>query len=65
LQIEDFWDEGNPYYHKPEDTIAAMNLNYWEEQIKATLVTAAHLAVPVAAKSKVYMPVIIKAYYWR
>jgi hypothetical protein len=24
-----------------------MNLDYWEEQIKATLVTAAHLAVPV------------------
>jgi hypothetical protein len=27
--------------------MAHMNLDYWEEQIKATLVTAAHLAVPV------------------
>jgi hypothetical protein len=47
LQIEDHWDEPNPYYHEPGDTIAHMNLDYWEEQIRATLVTAAHLAVPL------------------
>jgi hypothetical protein len=48
LQIEDFWGaDKNPYYHAPGDTMAHMNLDYWEEQIKATLVTAAHLAVPV------------------
>jgi len=48
LQIEDHWgDDANPYYHTPGDTMAHMNLDYWEEQIKATLVTAAHLAVPV------------------
>jgi hypothetical protein len=47
LQIEDHWGDTYPYYHSPEDTIAHMTLDYWEEQIKATLVTAAHLAVPV------------------
>jgi hypothetical protein len=61
LQIENREDEYNPYYHSPQDTITHMNLDYWEEQIKATIATAAHLAVPVTAKSRVYLPVILKA----
>jgi len=32
--------------HTPKDKISNMNLDYWMEQIKATTVTAAHLAIP-------------------
>ena len=48
LQIE-YYDNGepNPYYHRPQDTIAHLNLNYWYEQIKAAIVIAAKLAEPV------------------
>lgn len=48
LQIE-YYDNGepNPYYHRPQDTIAHLNLNYWYEQIKAAIVIAAKLAGPV------------------
>lgn len=62
LQIENREDEYNPYYHSSEDTIAHMNLDYWEEQIKATVATAAHLAVPITDVNKIYLPVILKAY---
>jgi hypothetical protein len=62
VQIEDYWgDDKNPYYHTPEDTVAHMNLDYWEEQIKATLVTAAHLAVPVElGRVPVYLPIVLR-----
>lgn len=35
-----------------------MNLYYWEEQIKATIAVAAHLAVPVTSNEneQVYLP---------
>jgi len=39
-----------------------MNLDYWEEQMKATIATAAYLAVPVPWTAEVYLPVILKAY---
>jgi hypothetical protein len=43
-----------------------MNLAYWEEQIKATLVTAAHLAVPVTYPvtytERVYLPALFRSY---
>ena len=42
--------------------MAHMNLDYWEEQIKATLVTAAHLAVPIDNKERVYLPVLLRSY---
>jgi hypothetical protein len=47
LQIENREDEYSPQRHSTNDTIAHMNLDYWLEQIKATIAIAAHLAVPV------------------
>lgn len=46
--------------HSPNDTLAHLNLPYWTEQTKATLATAAHLAVPVSRQLKNYLPVIVK-----
>jgi hypothetical protein len=38
-----------------------MNLDYWEEHIRATVATAAHLAVPVNMEyTVVYFPIILK-----
>jgi hypothetical protein len=48
--------------HTPQDSIAHMNLDYWLEQMKATVAIAAHLAVPIPLDRKVYLPVIMKAY---
>jgi len=65
LQIEDYWgDDRNPYQHNSGDTIARMNLDYWEEQIKATLVTAAYLAVPITVTytEQVYLPVVLRSF---
>jgi hypothetical protein len=48
LQIENYeTGERNPYYHKEQDIIANMNLDYWLEQMKATVAIAARLAVPI------------------
>ncbi len=44
LQIEDYEDEGNPNRHSAQDTIANMNLDYFLEQIKATIAIAGRLA---------------------
>ena len=41
--------------------MAHMNLDSWEEPIKATLVTAAHLAVPVElGERRVYLPIVLR-----
>jgi len=63
LQIEDYENERNPYYHTAQDTIAHMNLDYWEEQMKTTVAVAAHLAVPVSFTPAdwIYLPMIVKA----
>jgi hypothetical protein len=38
-----------------------MNLAYWEEQIKATVASAAHLAVPVELGGvRVYLPIVLR-----
>jgi hypothetical protein len=44
-QIEQY-DEGerNPYYHSQKDTVEHMNIDYWVEQIKATIAVTATLA---------------------
>jgi hypothetical protein len=47
LQIQDFDGEHNPYNHTSEDSIAHMNLDYWLEQVEATIAIAARMAVPV------------------
>jgi hypothetical protein len=62
VNIENREDEFNPYCHTPGDTIAHMNLDYWEEQIKATIAIAAYLAIPVIEKVRVYLTVIMKAH---
>jgi hypothetical protein len=60
LQIENREDEYNPYVHSPQDNIDSMNLGYWEEQIKATISVAAHLAVPASRAHENYLPVTMK-----
>jgi hypothetical protein len=62
LQIENREDEYNPYVHSPQDNIAHMNLDYWEEQIKATIASAAHLAVPVTCTKHAYLPMVARYY---
>jgi hypothetical protein len=60
LQIENYEDERNPYYHSHEDRIAYINLDYFLEQMKATTAIAAHLAIPLGFNYKVFLPVIGK-----
>jgi hypothetical protein len=37
-----------------------MNLDYWEEHIKASVAIAAHLLVPVSTDmGKIYLPIMI------
>lgn len=45
--IED-WEEGNPYYHTKNDTLATLNLAYFTSFVKASLGTVAHMALPMA-----------------
>jgi hypothetical protein len=35
-----------------------MNLAYWEEQIKATVASAAYLAVPMTG-AQIYLPIVL------
>jgi hypothetical protein len=56
-QVEDFQGEPNRYYHNPEDTIDNMNLDYWLEQIRATMAIAADLAVPIPSTITTCLPV--------
>jgi len=44
LQVQSYEGERNPHMHSPQDDIANMNLDYWLEQIKATIAIAAQLA---------------------
>jgi hypothetical protein len=46
LQVQNHEGEKNPNNHTPLDSIAHMNLDYWLEQIKATIAIASYLAVP-------------------
>ncbi len=44
-QIENYYDgERNPYYHTSQDSLDHMSLDYWWEQVKATVVATAELA---------------------
>jgi hypothetical protein len=45
--IED-WDEGNPYYHTKNDTLATLNLTFLTNFVKASVGTVAHMAVPAS-----------------
>lgn len=60
--IED-WEEGNPYYHTSNDTLATLNLPFFTSFVRASVGTVAHLAIPVdnfVATSKVYLPLVVK-----
>lgn len=60
LQIEDYENDKNPYYNSTGDTISHMNLDYWEEQTKASLIFAAYLLTPIGFEpNNIYLPVII------
>jgi hypothetical protein len=60
LQVEDYQGEKNIYYHGPGDNIAHMNLDYWLEQMRATVAIAAHLAIPITKDNKIYLPSTIR-----
>ncbi len=48
--IEDFdYEEMNPYYHTVNDTIDTLNFPFFTANVKATVGTVAHLALPSAA----------------
>ena len=49
LAIEDDVDDFNAYYHTTDDTRANLNMGYFTAFVKASLGTAAHLAVPTTA----------------
>ena len=48
LIIEDETNESNPNWHEPTDTLATLNLPYCTKIIKASVGTAAHIALPVS-----------------
>jgi Zn-dependent M28 family amino/carboxypeptidase len=57
------WDEGNPYYHTANDTLATLNLSFFTSIVKASVGTVAHLAIPVDssfATRKIYLPLVMK-----
>jgi hypothetical protein len=61
--IEDFGDqEENPYYHTVNDTLQTLNLSYFTSLVKASVGTAATLAMPieVVMGEKIYLPLIRK-----
>lgn len=60
LQIEDYENDKNPYYNSTGDTIAHMDLDYWEEHIKASLIFVVHLLTPLELEpNSIFLPVII------
>lgn len=44
--------------HSPQDNVAHLNVDYWLEQIKATVAVAARLAGPVRPKL-LYLPTLL------
>ena len=48
MAIEDDYDDFNDNYHTSSDLLAALNLNYFTNFVKASVGTAAHLAYPLS-----------------
>lgn len=48
LAIEDDYDDFNDYYHTPNDRLAALNLTYFANFVRASVGTAAHLAYAIS-----------------
>ena len=55
LAIEDDYNDFNDYYHSSQDTMAHCNFAYYTAYVKASVGTAAHLAV-LAYPNRVYVP---------
>lgn len=49
LVIEEFNDDGNPYYHTPNDRVQHFDGPYYEKLAKLSIAAVASLAVPVSA----------------
>lgn len=61
LAIEDYSvDEDNPHWHQASDTLSTLNLSYLTGNVKAAVGTAAHLAIPVEALNKLYLPLALR-----
>jgi hypothetical protein len=50
LQIQAYNSERNPTNHSAGDSIDRMDLDYWAEQIKATVAIVGTYAIPVAVQ---------------
>ncbi|MFN3875059.1 MAG: M28 family metallopeptidase [Flavobacteriales bacterium] len=48
LVIEEFNNDGNPYYHTPNDRVAHFDAPYYEKLAKLSIASVAALAIPVA-----------------
>jgi Zn-dependent M28 family amino/carboxypeptidase len=59
LAIEDDVNDFNPNYHKTSDRLAALNLTYFTNFVKASVGTAAHLALPMNTSRKYFLPIIL------
>jgi aminopeptidase-like protein len=60
VQIQNYHGEINPYNHTTRDSLAYINPDYLLEQMKATVIFAAHLAVLSAHQNVVYLPLIFR-----
>lgn len=49
LMLTDAADFRNPNYHTPNDDISTLNFEFMKNVVKATLATAAELAIPISA----------------
>jgi hypothetical protein len=59
LAIEDDFDF-NPYYHKSSDQLARLNMSYYTAFVKASVGTAAHLALHPRTDGIYFLPFILK-----
>ncbi|MGB8645443.1 MAG: M20/M25/M40 family metallo-hydrolase [Anaerolineae bacterium] len=56
MAIEDDWNEENPYYHTQADTLQTLNMPFFTSYVKASVGTAAHLAIPIDSNSATATP---------
>ncbi|MCI0476948.1 MAG: M28 family metallopeptidase [Anaerolineales bacterium] len=62
LAIEDDDDDFNPNYHTTSDRLSTLNLTYFTNFVKASVGTAAHLALPLPALKPwiIFAPIILR-----
>jgi Zn-dependent M28 family amino/carboxypeptidase len=56
LAIEDFSDDFNPNYHKKEDLLDRLDINYFTEMVKAAVGTFAHMS---RCQRVTYFPLVV------